>query len=298
VGLADAHAHSIIHRDIKPDNVMVQRSAVKILDFGIAKHYGSQEAGTLTIGGTILGTPHYMSPEQALGHTLDARSDVFSLGIVLFEALTGQLPFSGTTVTDTLLRIVSTTAPDPRSIAASLPDELASIVRKALRNRREERFQSAAGFAAALSAVTWTHPKVDEATKVIRRALIADEDAATRACLREVLTATGFICDEADNGTDAVHLLRDRVYALAFIDLFLPRIDGWGVLDYVRGHQLSERTRIFVVTGGSPPRFSSVDRETITSVLCKPLDPEQVERAVAHAATSPRPPLVEVGPWI
>lgn len=298
VGLADAHAHSIIHRDVKPDNVMVQRSAVKILDFGIAKRCGSQATGTLTMGGTILGTPCYMSPEQALGHKLDARSDVFSLGIVLFEALTGRRPFEGDSVADTLLQIVNIAAPDPRSISASLPGDLAMIVRKALEKRREERFQSAADFAVALGAVTRTAPPpravpAEEPTQVVRRALIAEEDPATRACVRDVLSATGILCDEADNGTDAVRLLRDRAYAFAFIDLFLPRIDGWGVLDYVHRRRLFAAMRVFVVTSGKAPRLSSVDRETITHVLCKPLDAQRVEDAIAAAAASPRRFLAE-----
>jgi CheY-like chemotaxis protein len=299
-GLAAAHERSFIHRDIKPDNVIVQRSAVKILDFGIAKHLGPQQAGTLTSAGLILGTPHYMSPEQALGHALDARSDIFSLGIVLFEALTGRPPFNGATTTETLLQIVSAAAPDPRSIAGHLSDNLAAIVRKALHKRREERFQSASELAAALAEISCTEPSRARspegaaATQVVRRALIADVDDATRACLREVLTSTGVICDEADNGADAVRLLRDRAYALAFIDLFLPRIDGWGVLDYVHRRRLSAMTRVFVIASGKTPRFSPVDRETITSVLCKPLDADRVERAIADAASAPRRPLAEV----
>lgn len=293
--------HSILHRDIKPDNVMVRRSAVKILDFGIAKHFGSQQGGTLTGEGTILGTAYYMSPEQALGRPLDARSDVFSLGVVLFEALTGKRPFDGATATETLLRIVSTSAPDPRTIAAHLPGELAAVVRKALQYRPEKRFQSALELAAALSGIRGTKlrldrplPKYEETTQVVRRALIAEVDDATRACLRAVLTSTGIICDETNNGTDAVHLLRDRAYALAFIDLFLPRIDGWGVLDYLRRRQLSAVTRVFIISSGKHPRFSSVDRETITSVLCKPLDAGRVECAIADAACAPQRPLAAV----
>ena len=109
-----------------------------------------------------------------------------------------------------------------------------------------------------------------------------------------MLTSIGIICDETNNGAEAVHLLRDRADALAFIDLFLPRIDGWGVLDYLRRRQLSAVTRVSVISSGKHPRFSSVDRETITSVLCKPLDAERVECVIAAAARAPHRSLAEV----
>src|SRR5258708_17176362 len=98
--LAEAHEHNIVHRDIKPDNIIVKGNRVKVLDFGIAKRVGAEtttsESPTafVTQQGMIIGTVHYMSPEQALGKTLDARTDIFSLGVVLYEAATGKLPFN------------------------------------------------------------------------------------------------------------------------------------------------------------------------------------------------------------
>jgi serine/threonine protein kinase len=272
-GLAVAHARSIVHRDLKPDNLIVQPTRVKILDFGVAKQIGPSDATPMTMRGMALGTPSYMSPEQALGHRLDARSDLFSLGVVLFEALTGRLPFQAPTVTETLLKIVSTAAPDPREFGADLPLELVDVVRNALEKRRENRFQTAEAFAAALSGIAITAPRP--------RALIADGDASTRACLRKVLAANGIVCDEVSNGTDAVHRLKERRYAYAFVDLFLPRIDGWGVLDFIHSRELEESTRVFVVTTEATPHFSSVDAETIAGVLCKPVDAGRVEQALS-----------------
>ncbi|HXH37508.1 MAG TPA: protein kinase [Thermoanaerobaculia bacterium] len=292
-GLAAAHARSVIHRDIKPENLIVQPSGVKILDFGIAKQVGSAVSGTLTAGNVILGSPYYMSPEQALGRPLDARTDIFSLGIVFFEALTGQRPFSGATITEMLMQIVSTTAPDPRTIKPNLPASVASIVQRALVNKREDRIQTAEEFVGLLAknAVFGEPPKAAapaapaaESTLEVRRALIAEEDRVTRATLHEVLATTGLICDEVSNGAEAIQLLKDRKYAFAFIDLFLPRIDGWGILDFINRRGLDGTMRVFIVTSGESPRLSIVDQKIVTGVLRKPLDAEHVETVIANAA--------------
>jgi hypothetical protein len=156
-GLEDAHWKGITHRDIKPANIMITATReVKILDFGLAKAQipnASEQPETQTETGTILGTVQYMSPEQALGEEVDARSDVFSLGIVLYEMLAGRRPFSGAGPKGILNQIV-TAPPGP----LSLPDgdaytELAHVVNKCLRKEREERYQSAQDLAADLSRI-------------------------------------------------------------------------------------------------------------------------------------------------
>jgi serine/threonine protein kinase len=152
--LAEAHEKGIIHRDIKPDNVVVSGSRVKVLDFGIAKQVEQQSVNAndpttvLTQQGMIIGTVFYMSPEQALGKPLDARTDLFSLGVVLYEAATGRRPFHGDTATDTITRIVRDEAPIPRSVSQGL----ATIITRCLRKDREQRFSSARELAQALEA--------------------------------------------------------------------------------------------------------------------------------------------------
>ena len=149
--LSAAHQVGIIHRDIKPENIMVRSDGyVKVLDFGLAKlnelvdSNGEDETKKLvkTNPGVVMGTVSYMSPEQARGKPTDARSDVFSFGIVLYEMLTGKVPFGGETVTDTLSSIISTEPPPITSLAPHLPRELQRIVQKTLKKKRDQRYQS------------------------------------------------------------------------------------------------------------------------------------------------------------
>jgi serine/threonine protein kinase len=152
--LAAAHKAGIIHRDIKPENIMLRPDGyVKVLDFGLAKlseaqltHNSDPEAPTLglvnTNPGMVMGTVNYMSPEQARGQEVDARTDIWSLGVVLYECVTGHEPFAGETPADTLAHILQT---EPPPLALLLPDvapELERIITKALRKDREERYQT------------------------------------------------------------------------------------------------------------------------------------------------------------
>lgn len=153
--LAEAHAKGIVHRDIKPDNIIVSGTRVKVLDFGIAKQVGAvgsdeKTATFVTQQGWIVGTIHYMSPEQALGKPLDARTDIFSLGVVLYEAATGQLPFKGETVTDTMTQIIRDEPQEPVRVNPRVSARLNAIIQRCLKKNRDERFPNAHALASAL----------------------------------------------------------------------------------------------------------------------------------------------------
>lgn len=160
--LDEAHRNNMVHRDIKPDNVIVNTSPkglrVKVLDFGIAKlHNVSAEMINLTATGSVMGTPQYMSPEQCMDEELDGRSDVYSLGIVLYEALTGRVPFTSTTATAVAVAQVNQKAPSLRALNPSISPGLEAVVMHALEKKREARPQTAGALAqewhAAVSGV-------------------------------------------------------------------------------------------------------------------------------------------------
>jgi eukaryotic-like serine/threonine-protein kinase len=150
-GLWFAHQQDIVHRDVKPSNIMVLKGGIaKITDFGIARLPNS---AVKTMTGLILGSPRYMSPEQVIGKAIDARSDIFSLGVVLYEALTGIAPFDGDNVNAIMYATVNTTPPPPSQHSRSLPTMLDLIVAKAMAKLLEDRYQSIKEFADDLREV-------------------------------------------------------------------------------------------------------------------------------------------------
>src|SRR3954471_2283712 len=141
-GLGYAHDHGVVHRDIKPANIMVVQSGpVKITDFGIARMRASSQELTQT--GMMLGSPKYMSPEQVIGKRADHRSDIFSLGVILYEMLCGSAPFNGENVTALMYQIVNFVPPAPSTLNRAVPQLLDYIIAKMIAKPVDERYQDA-----------------------------------------------------------------------------------------------------------------------------------------------------------
>lgn len=338
-GLGEAHRKGIVHRDVKPDNIIVSTRYVKILDFGIAKQIGGSRDSNLTQGNMVIGTPHYMSPEQAMGKEVDSRTDIFSLGVVLYEMLTGKKPFVGAAVTETLLKIVTQEPEDIASAAPSVMPALTNVVRRCMMKAPPDRFADCDELRLALVRSLKEEPGVTRQAQIptvptrpqphrvepeppprapasarpvptpaqslrreepppqsstaqsraftpvtrgtsTKRALVADDDPATRYILGNILQRHRIAFDEADNGADAVKFLKNNQYSLIFLDLLMPRVDGWGVIDYVRNHRGGLAPRVFVVTGVHDQKLSAADQDVVTGLLYKPIDVAQIERLV------------------
>ena len=164
--LAYAHRQNVVHRDIKPANIMYEMDSdtVKVTDFGIARITDSSKTKT----GMVLGTPSFMSPEQLAGKKVDGRSDLYSLGVMLFQMLAGVLPFRGESMAELMYKIANEEAPDIRGIRSDLPESLANLIALSLSKRPETRYQNGDQFARDLRAVMATLP-VDAAVSLQAR---------------------------------------------------------------------------------------------------------------------------------
>jgi Tol biopolymer transport system component len=152
-----AHNHGIIHRDIKPENILLQGGHALVADFGIALAASKVGGNRMTETGMSLGTPQYMSPEQAMGERdLDARTDIYALGCVTFEMLAGEPPFTGPTAQSIVARVITAPAPPVRSKRDTVPEQVDDAIQIALQKNPADRFRSAAEFSAALEAPTAT----------------------------------------------------------------------------------------------------------------------------------------------
>lgn len=164
--LGDAHQHGLVHRDIKPANILIASDGtIKVTDFGIAKALSSSEA-TLTTPGTVVGTAAYVAPEQLEDATVDARADVYALGVVLHECLTGRPAFSGDTPTATAAMRLTHDLLPPRQLRADVPRLLNDVIVRATRRDRLDRYRDGAAMAAALAPLLTSRPYELTATLV------------------------------------------------------------------------------------------------------------------------------------
>jgi serine/threonine protein kinase len=207
--LDEAHRQGIVHRDMKPENILVQiipgGLQVKVIDFGIAA-LRDVKAGRLTQTGAVAGTPHYMSPEQCLGEELDGRSDIYSLGIVLFEMLTGVVPFDSPTTTAIVVKHVNDPPPPPRTLNPKISPAVESVALRALEKRRDSRPQTAGEMARELIAAAGgaragsPHPiKVATpgavmpapiATSILKEVVVSESNSSLAPLFGEVSTKT------------------------------------------------------------------------------------------------------------
>src|ERR1051326_295224 len=233
-GLDAAASHRVVHRDIKPANIMLEASGgtAKIMDFGIAK-----AGGGLTSTGQVLGTPNYMSPEQVRGKALDGRSDLFSLGVMLYEMVTGSKPFVGDNVTTIIYKIIHEDPPPPREVNVSVHPGLAAVIVKALEKNPNNRYQNGAELARDLA----NYKAIGDADEPTTRITPADgaETGTAAAAARAATSKPIFAASEPREATRSLPLfalLRSIAAVIAVVAI--------GIVAYVRHSQAQQRSEL------------------------------------------------------
>jgi len=289
--LGAAHAQGIVHRDLKPANIFLvpgeAGEVLKVLDFGVASSALGSEGIDVTRTGALVGTPAYMSPEQARGRTVDARSDVWSMGVVAYRALTGSLPFVGTALGEILVEICTATPLAPSSHVPELGPEVDRFFEKALAKDPAHRFQSVSEMAAALGALA----EADEPRRPTKILVIDDEPDVTlliQQRFRQQIRRSVYQFFFASDGASALEeLRRNPDIEVALSDINMPGMDGLTFLSRVA--EVSPLLRVIMVSAYSDmANIRAAMNRGAVDFLVKPIDFKDLEATIDNASKRAR----------
>jgi len=215
----------------------------------------------------------YSAPEKILGKPASAASDVFSLGSILYHAVAGHPAFRGDSPAAVMLAACTDS---PREVPPHVPAALAAAIKRSLSRDPAQRYATPAAFAQALEPATMrdNFPGC--------RLLVADDDAPIRDLYTQIAGRVGVVADVVASGRDAIAALKSRKYDVALMDLNMPRLSGWEVLDFLRERQDYRPKRLFIVTGFSDQQISEADKDMVTAVLYKPVVFDELRTLVAE----------------
>jgi putative two-component system response regulator len=235
-----AHAHGVLHRDIKPSNILLHSDGTPVLaDFGLAKMAGSTRR--ITSSGMVMGTPEYMSPEQAADEPLGPASDRYSLAVVAYQMLTGRVPFDAETPAAVLLSHVTRPMPATIELRGEISAHLEDVLRRALAKKPEDRYASAASFVAALKPAAWvgrtgelpalvlTKPKASARTQRTPIVLVVDDGQANRELIEACLAGVDCEVRNAEDGYAALRAIQASAPDLVLLDVQMPGMNGYEV---------------------------------------------------------------------
>ena len=253
-----ARTLSTVHGELWPSAIMVDGEQVRVEPSGTADRtrYGQ-----------------YSAPERVLGKPATAASDVFSLGAILYHAVAGHPAFRGDSPAAVMLAACTDS---PQEVPPHVPAPLADVIRRTLSRDPDQRYASPAALADALerSAMHDNFPG--------QRVLVADDDAPIRDLYTRIGGRVGVETDVVASGRDAIAALKTRKYDLALMDLNMPRLSGWEVLDFLRERRELRPKRIFIVTGFTDQQISEADRDMVTAVLYKPVAFDELRTLVTE----------------
>lgn len=291
-GVHAAHEVGVIHRDLKPHNVMVTRRGARacILDFGIAREV---EGDDMTEVGVILGSPQYLSYEQLSGGAITPRSDIYQLGLLLYELVTGVAPFRAPGAGTAALRALREVPPDPRTIEPRLPRFVAEAILRCLQKWPEDRFATALDLQAALQppieeALGAPEPppliEIDDGNSVsisAPTALVAVEAESDRQAIVDRLTRLGCLVSIARDGMDALEQAHAQTFSLAVLGATLRGVDGLTACQILkRGARGSETPVVLVLDPGDDGRVAFALEAGASAIVHSPLNVHALSRTV------------------